>query len=79
MKLRDYQQQAVNDINQFFETHNKLCFQLATGGGKTFIFSYLATNFKGNVLILVNRSELVEQTIESIKALGGRCGYFKGK
>ena len=77
MKLRDYQQKAVNDINQVFESHNKLCFQLATGGGKTFIFSYLATNFKGNVLILVNRSELVEQTIESIKALGGNVGTLK--
>ena len=77
MKLRDYQQQAITDINEGFKSSNKLAYQLATGGGKTFIFSYLATQQKGKVLILVNRQELVNQTIESIKALGGDVGTLK--
>jgi len=34
--------------------------------GKTIIFSHLANNFKGRVLILVNRTELVEQTAKNI-------------
>ena len=77
MKLRDYQQQAITEINEGFKSSNKLAYQLATGGGKTFIFSYLATQQKDKVLILVNRQELVTQTIESIKALGGDVGTIK--
>jgi len=77
MELRDYQQQAITDINEGFKSSNKLAYQLATGGGKTFIFSYLATQQKGKVLILVNRQELVSQTIKSIEELGGQVGGLK--
>ena len=71
MKLRDYQQQAITEITEAFRTRNRLAYQLATGGGKTFIFSYLASNYDGKVMILVNRQELVSQTTETIKELGG--------
>ena len=71
MKLRDYQQKAVNQITEHFKSNQKLCYQLATGGGKTFIFSYLANQWQGNVLILVNRQELKKQTENSIIELGG--------
>lgn len=62
--LRDYQQNLVNKINQSQTKRN--CVQLSTGGGKTIIFSYLANNYEGNVLILVNRTELLEQTAKNI-------------
>tara|TARA_R110001632_G_scaffold211700_1_gene337254 strand:- start:1076 stop:2665 length:1590 start_codon:yes stop_codon:yes gene_type:complete len=64
MKLRDYQQEIVDKINSSTSIRN--CVQLSTGGGKTVIFSHLANNFKGKVLILVNRTELVQQTARNI-------------
>lgn len=62
--LRDYQKDLVDEINKSQSKRN--CIQSSTGSGKTLIFSYLANNFKGNVLILVNRTELIEQTARNI-------------
>ncbi len=64
MKLRDYQVELINKINE--SNDNRNCIQLSTGGGKTIIFSHLANNHFGNVLILVNRTELIEQTARNI-------------
>ena len=66
--LRDYQKDLLEKINQ--NHHPKICVQLATGGGKTVIFSELAENYKGRVLILVDSSELVIQTSNHIKGAG---------
>jgi superfamily II DNA or RNA helicase len=63
-ELRDYQQELMNKINSSINLRN--CIQLSTGGGKTIIFSQLANEFNGNVLILVNRIELLEQTAKNI-------------
>lgn len=63
-KLRDYQQDLMDKINNSKSTRN--CVQLSTGGGKTVIFSTLANQAKGNVLILVNRTELLDQTAKNI-------------
>jgi superfamily II DNA or RNA helicase len=64
MNLRDYQSDLTNLIKTSTSTRN--CIQLSTGGGKTIIFSHLANNYKGRVLILVNRVELLEQTAKNI-------------
>ena len=66
--LRDYQKDLLEKINQ--NHHKKICVQLATGGGKTVIFSELAENYNGRVLILVDSSELVKQTSNHIKGAG---------
>lgn len=66
--LRDYQKDLLDKINQ--NHHKKICVQLATGGGKTVIFSELAENYNGRVLILVDSSELVIQTSNHIKGAG---------
>jgi len=66
--LRDYQKDLLDKINQ--NNHKKICVQLATGGGKTVIFSELAENYQGRVLILVDSSELVKQTSNHIKGAG---------
>lgn len=60
MPLRNYQQELVDKINK--STGQRNCVQLATGGGKTHIFSHIANNYKGRVLILVDRTELLDQT-----------------
>lgn len=62
--LRDYQQDLYDKIIQSKSKRN--CVQSSTGSGKTIIFSHLANEFKGRVLILVNRTELVEQTSKNI-------------
>ena len=70
MKLRDYQQITVNQVLDSFKTYNKVLLQLPTGGGKTFTFCYLASIAKGKVHILVNRTELVEQTYNTLLNMG---------
>lgn len=64
IKLRDYQQRLVDEIYASIDVRN--CIQLGTGGGKTAVFSYLANNEKGKVLIIVNRKELISQTSRNI-------------
>ena len=61
-KLRDYQVDIINNVLSHLHKNDKCCVSLATGGGKTVIFSELIKNLKGNILILVHRDELVEQT-----------------
>jgi superfamily II DNA or RNA helicase len=54
-------QQAILDAIAVNE-NRKILIQLATGGGKTIIFTTLAKQYKGRVLILVDSRELVGQT-----------------
>ena len=64
IKLYEHQGVLVNKIDESLSLRN--CIQSATGSGKTIIFSYLANQSKGRVLILVNRTELLEQTAKNI-------------
>jgi ATP-dependent helicase IRC3 len=65
-KLRDYQVDIINNVLSHLHKNDKCCVSLATGGGKTVIFSELIKNLKGNILILVHRDELVEQTKKTL-------------
>ncbi len=66
MKLRQYQESFVTGLAQCLSKHRKILGQLATGGGKTIVFASIANRYikKTNkrVLILVHRTELLEQT-----------------
>lgn len=67
MQLRPYQESAVNNVAQkLAQGTRKVVLQLATGGGKTIIFSAICDRYtsKSNksVLILVHRKELLQQT-----------------
>lgn len=76
MQLRDYQYNCIRDTLLSLKEHDRTCLQLATGGGKTFVFSYLAKGWvkhNGKVVILVNRKELVEQTVQSLRDIGMNC------
>jgi superfamily II DNA or RNA helicase len=70
MILRDYQENLVNETASQFRHHRKLCVQLATGGGKTIIFSAMSNRYvsksKKSVLILVHRRELLLQTRKTL-------------
>lgn len=74
INLRDYQQKGVDDVREFFSSGGKhAIFQAPTGAGKTVIFSYIAQNAvsKGKkVLILTDRTELLNQTGGSIENFG---------
>ena len=73
MQLRPYQQQLITDIRlQYQMGRRRVLAVLATGGGKTVCFSYIAQSAarKGNrVCILVHRAELLEQASRSLKAM----------
>lgn len=74
MNLRPYQQQLINDIRlQYQLGKQSVLAVLSTGGGKTYIFSYIAqqASIKGNrVLILVHRAELLDQSSRALTNMG---------
>ncbi len=67
MQLRDYQEKSVNETAKKLASGvRKLIVQLATGGGKTIMFSAITNRYTQksgkSVLILVHRKELLQQT-----------------
>lgn len=81
IKLRDYQERGVKEISQklFIEKNKSLIAILATGGGKTFIFCYIALRLAKagkRGAILVHRAELLKQTQVSLLKLGVDCGII---
>lgn len=83
IRLRDYQEGAVNDVRSSYAARKRApLLVLPTGGGKTFVFSYVTANAntRGNrVLILVHREELLRQSSASLDALGVRHGLIAAK
>jgi len=80
MALRPYQAKAIKDLEEALQKHDKILFQLATGGGKTFIFCELINrNPDKKILILVNRDELVGQTVKSLSKFGIACEQITAK
>lgn len=81
IKLRDYQQKAVDDIrNSFSKGLKKVIVSAPTGAGKTIIFSYVAQNVaakRKKVLILTDRFELLTQTGGAIKSFGINPYYIQ--
>lgn len=74
ISLRDYQQQAVDEIRVAYRDGKKaVLFVLPTGGGKTYTFSYIASSAadKGRATcIIVHRKELLLQASASLSNLG---------
>jgi DNA repair protein RadD len=78
--LRTFQAAAVSEIRGAYMTgYRRVLFVLATGGGKTFTFVYIAEQaaIRGNrVCILVHRQELVDQASRSLHAIGCNHGII---
>lgn len=72
--LRDYQQSAVDRLRLSFRSGKRApLLVLPTGGGKTYVFCYIASQASergSRVLILVHRQELLRQTSRSLERLG---------
>lgn len=72
-EMRDYQVDCLNAIEVALLHRDSTLAVLATGLGKTVIFSRLARDWKdGNVLVLAHRTELIEQAQDK---LGSELGY----
>lgn len=72
MQLRDYQSAAVKAIHESWLWHNSVMAVLATGLGKTVIFSEIARRWKrGRVLVSVPQIELIRQAARKIQAATG--------
>lgn len=64
--LRPYQVKVRDQVLELLKNQKRCCVSLATGGGKTVIFSELVNNLKGKTLIIVHREELVHQTSKTL-------------
>jgi len=76
-KLREYQQQAVDNALKYFrKKRDPAVIVLPTGAGKSLVIAELARIAKGRVLILAHVKELVEQNYEKYKSYGLSAGIF---
>jgi superfamily II DNA or RNA helicase len=73
MKLRDYQQDAVDNTLTAFGQHDAVLAVMATGLGKTIFFSHVAKDFiqRGRVMMLAHREELIFQGKQKMQAVTG--------
>ena len=73
MKLRDYQVEAVEAIQEAFQTCNSTMITMMTGGGKTVIFASLAKEFmtRGRVMVIAHREELIYQAWNQLEKITG--------
>lgn len=83
MKLRPYQEQAVDSIFKSWENFDKTLLVLPTGCGKTICFAKVAEralqNRGGKALVLAHREELLTQARDKIyDATGLSCAFEKG-
>jgi superfamily II DNA or RNA helicase len=65
--LRWYQQDAVEEVFKGWQEHTAVLLHMATGAGKTVIFSEVARRCKGRVLVLAHRGELVDQAARALE------------
>ena len=76
-KLRDYQQEAVNNTVKFFQkSRHPAMIVLPTGAGKSLVIAELARIARGRVLVLAHVKELVEQNFEKYQSYGHSAGIF---
>lgn len=72
--LYEHQQKSVDEIFEKFEVCNRVLYQLSTGGGKTFVFSFIAKRWSetyGNkIAVLCHRDEIAKQTVKSLNKIG---------
>jgi len=68
--LYPHQKEFLDDILLKIKQVDSVCCQLSTGGGKTVVFTELVSILDSKTLILVDSSELVEQTVNTFKKQG---------
>jgi len=68
--LYPHQKEFLNEILEKIKEVDSVCCQLSTGGGKTVVFTELVSILDSKTLILVDSSELVDQTVRTFKKQG---------
>jgi superfamily II DNA or RNA helicase len=68
---RPYQAQAIANIRAELGRNRSTLLVLPTGGGKTFVFSNVARDWPGNVLVLAHRAELIDQARDDLHEVTG--------
>ncbi|EDY2030065.1 DEAD/DEAH box helicase [Salmonella enterica] len=77
--LRDYQQESISAVRTEFRTSKAVILVLATGAGKTIIFSEvtrLAKEKGSRVLILAHRDQLIKQCSRKLNDIGTTHGVI---
>jgi len=74
MRLRDYQQKAIDLTSEWIGSNlgNNLCLKMATGSGKSHIVANLCKHLlqaqpELNILMLTHQKELIEQNYEKLR------------
>lgn len=71
MKARPYQQNAIDSIFDDWQEHDSTLIVMATGTGKTMVFSSVIERMlPGRALVLAHREELIWQAVERIQSFG---------
>lgn len=83
LRLREYQREAIDALFASWKDIQRPAAVLATGLGKTVIFSHLVSEFaetgRGRQLILVHRDELADQTISKLRSIAPHLKVGKVK
>jgi superfamily II DNA or RNA helicase len=69
--LRPYQREAAAAALAQLATEPSTLIVVPTGGGKTQIFGALVATWKGRVLVLAHRDELIDQAVKRLAAMTG--------
>lgn len=71
MKLRDYQQQLINNIyTEWANGHRAVLMQLETGGGKTVTFTEIIAQRNEPTCVIAHRTELIHQAALTLARRG---------
>lgn len=73
MKLRDYQEESVNKVNELLPIHKSMLLILCTGSGKTVVMAHLAKQRHEKdqtVLLIAHRQELISQASITMASFG---------
>lgn len=77
MKPYPDQEKSIKEILLAFESHDRVFYSLATGGGKTACFSFIAKRFMKRygtkTLVLAHREELINQTLKTMRNIDVTC------
>lgn len=71
MKLRPYQTEAIESIEKHLSDGKSTLLVMATGTGKTIVFSHLAKTQTKRTIIIAHRKELIDQAAAKIHAVTG--------
>lgn len=68
--LRPYQTECLDAVHMAFRSHDCALVVMATGLGKTVLFSHIASDWKqGRILVVAHREELIQQAREKLLSI----------